>query len=208
MLKANSNIVKYMEENGITKQAIRDNVEKAYQGVLDALLIDTEHDHNTRETAHRVAKMMVNEIYKGRYEEMPKVTSFPNDKHYDGLYSVGPIEVRATCAHHSMPIVGNAWVAVLPGKRVIGLSKFSRIIDWLSSRPTIQEELCEQVADTLVEVTEAKGIYVVIKASHGCCTQRGIKASNSNMTTAVIRGEFRGNSDLKREALELFDEFK
>jgi len=197
-----------MEDNNITKQSIRENVEKAYQGVLEALLIDTEHDHNTRETAHRVSKMMVDEIFKGRYTAMPRVTSFPNDKEYDGLYTVGPIELRSTCAHHGQNIAGRCWIAILPGTRVIGLSKFSRLVDWLASRPTIQEELTEQVADLLSNITEAKGVFVVIKAQHGCCTHRGIKAYNSNMTTSVIRGEFRGNVELKKEALELFEEFK
>jgi len=203
----NENIVEYMEKEGITQTKILENVEKAFQGVLDALLIDTEQDHNSRETAHRVAKMYVNEIFKGRYTSMPKITAFPNTKEYDGLYTVGPIAVRSTCCHHIMPITGNCWVAVLPGKKVIGLSKFARVVDWICSRPSIQEELTEQIADVLEEVTEARGVYVVVKAEHGCCTHRGIRAHNSNMTTAVIRGEFRGNPELKKEALALFEEF-
>jgi len=206
-LRANDNIADYMKQNNIDTDEIKKNVEKAYQGVLDALLIDTESDHNTRETAHRMAKMFVDEIYKGRYTNMPKVTAFPNDKNYDQIYTVDEIEVRSTCAHHFQNITGRAWVAIYPGDKVIGLSKFSRIIDWVASRPTIQEELVEQIADKLEEVTGAKGIMVVAKLSHGCCTQRGIKAHNSNMTTSVVRGVFKTNSDMKKEAISMFSNF-
>jgi len=134
---------------------------------------------------------------------MPKVTSFPNAKKYDQMYTVGPIDIRSTCAHHFAPITGQAYVAVFPGTKVIGLSKFARIIDWVVSRPTIQEEMVEQIADVLEEVTEAKGIMVVVDAEHGCCTHRGIKAHSSNMTTSVVRGSFKKSSELKTEALTL-----
>jgi len=175
--------------------------------VLDCLMIDTVNDHNTQDTANRVAKMMVNEIFKGRYQPMPKVTAFPNAKDYNQIYTVDEIEVRSTCAHHFQPIVGRAWVAVYPGDKVIGLSKFARIIDWIASRPTIQEELVEQIADKLEEVTGARGIMVVVKAEHGCCTNRGIKAHSSNMTTSVVRGEFMKNKDMKAEAISMFQNF-
>jgi len=206
-MACNDNIVSYMEEMNLTEEDIIDEVANAFDGVLEALRIDTESDHNTQETAKRVAKMYVQEIFKGRYQPMPRVTAFPNAKEYDQIYTVDEIEVRSTCAHHFQPIVGRAWVAIYPGDKVIGLSKFSRIIDWIASRPTIQEELVEQIADTLEGVTGAKGIMVVVKAEHGCCTNRGIKAHSSNMTTSVVRGVFKNEPEMKKEAIAMFQNF-
>ena len=206
-MACNDNIAEFMEEMDLTEEDLIDDVANAFAGVLEALRIDTDSDHNTQETAKRVAKMYVQEIFKGRYQPMPRVTAFPNAKEYDQIYTVDEIEVRSTCAHHFQPIVGRAWVAIYPGDKVIGLSKFSRIIDWIASRPTIQEELVEQIADKLEEVTGAKGIMVVVKAEHGCCTNRGIKAHSSNMTTSVVRGVFKNEPEMKKEAIAMFQNF-
>jgi len=187
------------------RDELRENVAKAFQGVLDALLIDTENDHNTKETAHRVAKMYVDEIFRGRYYPKPKITAFPNSKEYDQIYTVGPISVRATCAHHFQNIVGKCWVGVKPGKKVIGLSKFNRLVDWICSRPTIQEEMTEQIADEIERTTQAKGVAVVVRAEHHCMIHRGVKEHESDMVTSVMRGEFRENPSLKAEFLSLID---
>jgi len=189
----------------IHRQAIRTNVELAFQGVLDALCIDTEHDHNTRDTAKRIAKMYVDEIFRGRFYPMPDVTAFPNAKKYDQIYTVGPITVRSTCAHHFQNITGKCWIGVKPGEKVIGLSKFNRLVDWVASRPTIQEEMTEQIADIIEELTEAKGIAVVVRAEHHCMTHRGVKEHESDMVTSVMRGEFRDEPSLKAEFLSLID---
>ena len=146
----NDNISEHVTEKDLKK--MQRDVEKYFQKVLESLKIDTENDHNTQETAKRVAKMMVREVFAGRYEPKPRITSFPNATAYDELYLTGPIKIRSTCAHHFQPIVGNAWVGVFPGKNVIGLSKFNRLVDWVASRPQIQEEMTVQIADITTSV--------------------------------------------------------
>ena len=204
--RCNDNISNLVTEKDITK--IERNVKKQFQKVLDALLIDTVHDHNTNETAKRVAKMLVREVFAGRYEPKPRITSFPNANQYDQLYLTGPIKIRSTCAHHFQPIVGNAWVGVFPGKEVIGLSKFNRLVDWIASRPQIQEEMTVQIADLIEEETKAEGIAVVIKAEHMCLTHRGVKEHESDMTTSIVRGSLREIESQKREFFNLLKGMK
>lgn len=146
--------------------------------------------------------MFVTEIFAGRYEQRPDVTSFPNER-YDHLYIVQPIRISSTCAHHFQPITGKCWIGVFPGKKVIGLSKFQRLVDWVSSRPTIQEELTHQIADEIQSVTEAEGLGVIIKAEHGCMINRGVRLHESEMMTSVLRGKLRDVDGLKAEFLQL-----
>ena len=204
--RCNDNISDIVTEKDVIK--IERNVEKRFQKVLDALLIDTVNDHNTKETAKRVAKMLVREIFAGRYEPKPRVTSFPNANQYDELYVTGPIKIRSTCAHHFQPIVGNAWIGVFPGKNVIGLSKFNRLVNWIASRPQIQEEMTVQIADLIEEETQAEGIAVVIKAEHLCLTHRGVKEHESDMTTSIVRGSLRKEETQKREFFNLLKGMK
>ncbi len=195
-------------------QAIQDEVEIHFQKVLDSLVIDTKNDHNTQETAKRVAKMFVREIFAGRYLPMPRVTAFPNTGggngggRYNQVYISGPITVRSTCAHHMMPIVGNCWIGVKPGDKVIGLSKFNRLVDWVASRPQIQEEMTEQIADIIEEQTKPEALAVVIKAQHFCLTHRGVKEHDSDMTTSVMRGKFREEQALRHEFLTLMNNMR
>ena len=204
--RCNDNISDIVTEKDVTK--IERNVEKRFQKVLEALLIDTTNDYNTKETAKRVAKMLVREVFAGRYEPKPRVTSFPNANQYDELYVTGPIKIRSTCAHHFQPIVGNAWIGVFPGKEVIGLSKFNRLVDWVASRPQIQEEMTVQIADLIEEETQAEGIAVVVKAEHMCLTHRGVKEHESDMTTSIVRGSLREEETQKREFFNLLKGMK
>jgi GTP cyclohydrolase I len=176
--------------------------------VLESLVIDTENDHNTNDTANRVAKMFMKEIFGGRYEAIPKITAFPNVTNYDQIYVTGPITIRSTCAHHMMPIIGKAYIGVYPGKNVIGLSKFNRLADWVASRPQIQEEMTQQLADIIEQETEAEGIAVVIQAEHFCMTHRGVKEHESDMTTAIMRGAFRTDKSLKKEFYDIVARMK
>lgn len=178
---------------------IMEEVTDSFQQVLDSLVIDTANDHNTQETARRVAKMFCQEIFSGRYEHKPRVTAFPNVTSYDQLYVTGPITIRSTCAHHFQNIHGKCYVGVFPGKNVIGLSKFNRLVDWLASRPTIQEELTVQIADLIEQETQADGIAVMVQAEHHCMTMRGVKEHESAMTTSIMRGCFREDPHLKQE---------
>ena len=188
--------------------SIEDVVAEAFQGVLKALIINTEDDHNTKDTAKRVAKMYVQEIFKGRYTKPPKITAFPNAKKYDQIYITGPITINSTCAHHFQPITGGCYVGVFPGEKVIGLSKFNRLVDWIVSRPQIQEEMTEQIADEIEKQTEAKGVAVVIKAKHFCMSARGVKEHDSDMLTSVIRGDFLKIEHLKAEFFSLLNNMK
>ena len=143
----NDKITEYLKDGDIEK--LITEVQEKVQSLLDSLIINSEKDHNTQRTAERVAKMFITEIFSGRYETLPKITSFPNVLDYDQLYTTGPISVRSTCAHHMQPIVGKCYIGVFPGKHVIGLSKFNRIVRWIAQRPQIQEEMTMQIADKL-----------------------------------------------------------
>ena len=189
-------------------QDIENNVTEAFQGVLDALLIDTKNDHNTKDTARRVAKMFVHEIFRGRYYPPPKITAFPNVKQYDQIYMSGPMSINSTCAHHFQPITGKAYVGIFPGEKVIGLSKFNRMVDWVASRPQIQEEMTEQIADMIEQETEAKGVAVIVKAEHFCMTARGVKEHESDMVTSVVRCIFRDEPAIKAEFFSLLSTMK
>ena len=178
-------------------------VEENMKAVLQSLVIDTDNDHNTNDTARRVAKMFMNEIFSGRYETKPKVTAFPNANEYDELYVTGPITIRSTCAHHFQAIKGRAYIGVFPGKNVIGLSKFNRITDWIASRPQIQEEMTTQIAEALREYAKTPHIAVVVKAEHHCMTMRGVREHESDMTTAIMMGAFETDQSLKKEFYDI-----
>ena len=196
----NDNIAEYIKEGELQK--LQDEVTEKFQEVLDTLVIDTANDHNTQETAKRVAKMWIREIFGGRYIPEPRVTSFPN-MGYNNLYTTGPITIRSTCAHHFQNIVGKCWVGVFPEEEVIGLSKFNRLVHHIAERPQIQEEMTTQIADKLVEYAKTKNVAVVVKAEHHCMTHRGVKEHESDMTTAVMLGKFREDPNLKSEFYNL-----
>jgi GTP cyclohydrolase IA len=143
---ANDNIAEFIEPGDLA--ALLDEVEIKMQGVLESLVIDTENDHNTGHTARRVAKMYLNEVFKGRYVEGPSVTEFPNAEHLNELMIVGPITVRSACSHHFCPVIGKVWIGVMPNEHtnVIGLSKYARMAEWIMNRPQIQEEAVVQLA--------------------------------------------------------------
>jgi GTP cyclohydrolase I len=193
---SNDNISEFIETKELPK--LQAEVEKAMETVLKSLVIDTENDHNTQETAKRVAKMFVNETFGGRYVPAPRVTSFPN-MGYKSLYTTGPISIRSTCAHHFQNIVGKAWVGIFPEDEVIGLSKFNRIIHHIAERPQIQEEMTTQIAEELVKYAKTSNVAVVVKAEHHCMTHRGVKEHESDMTTAVMLGAFQKDPNLKQE---------
>jgi GTP cyclohydrolase I len=201
--RANDNIAAFIETGELDE--LRHEVESRMQQVLDALVIDTEHDHNTAETARRVAKMFVDEVFAGRYRAAPAVTSFPNVARLEDLMIVGPITVRSACSHHLCPIIGKVWIGVLPnaGAELIGLSKFARLCDWVMSRPQIQEEAVVMLADELERRIRPQGLAVVMEADHFCMHWRGVRDDQPVMTTSVMRGAFLKNDALRREFLEL-----
>lgn len=197
---ANDNISEFIKPGEL--ELLQNEVQNELQRVLSSLIIDTEHDHNTKETAKRVAKMFLNETFGGRYVPEPRVTSFPN-MGYNNLYTTGPITIRSTCAHHFQNIVGRCWVGIFPEEEVIGLSKFNRLVHHIAERPQIQEEMTTQIADKLVQYAKTPNVAVVVKAEHHCMTHRGVKEHDSDMTTAVMLGKFRDDPNLKQEFYNL-----
>jgi GTP cyclohydrolase I len=175
---------------------------------LRALVIDTAGDHNTHATAHRVAKMFVSEVFRGRYVSPPAVTEFPNVQRLNELMIVGPLALRSACSHHLCPIVGKVWVGVLPNEHsnLIGLSKYARICDWIMSRPQIQEEAVVMLADALEGHVKPDGLAVVVRANHFCMHWRGVKDNDSMMTNSVMRGAFLKDASLRREFVSLLNQ--
>jgi GTP cyclohydrolase IA len=200
---ANDNIADFIEPGELA--ALLDEVENKMKGVLESLVIDTETDHNTGDTARRVAKMYLNEVFKGRYLHAPSITEFPNAEHLNELMIVGPITVRSACSHHLCPVIGKIWIGVMPNEHtnVIGLSKYARLAEWVMGRPQIQEEAVVQLADLIQQKTQPDGLAIVMEATHFCMGWRGVKDMDSKMINSVMRGSFLKNTDLRREFLSL-----
>ena len=200
---ANDNIAEFIEPGELEK--LLDEVTGKMQGVLESMVIDTENDHNSKDTARRVAKMYLNEVFKGRYVKGPDVTEFPNAEHLNELMIVGPLTVRSACSHHFCPVIGKIWIGVMPNEHtnVIGLSKYARLVDWIMGRPQIQEEAVVQLADLIMEKTQPDGLAIVMEASHFCMSWRGVRDNDSRMINSVMRGVFLKDSALRREFLSL-----
>jgi GTP cyclohydrolase I len=200
---ANDNIADFIEPGELER--LLDEVAGKMQGVLQSLVIDTEHDHNTQDTARRVAKMYIQEVFKGRYVKAPTITEFPNAEHLNELMIVGPIKVRSACSHHFCPVIGQVWIGVMPNERtnVIGLSKYARLAEWVMGRPQIQEEAVVQLADLIQEKTQPDGLAIVMEATHFCMGWRGVKDLDSKMINSVMRGVFLKDPNLRREFLSL-----
>jgi len=200
---ANDNIAEFIQGEAELKE-LEQEVTGKLQGLLESLVIDTDGDHNTRGTARRVARMFLHEVFKGRYHAMPPVTEFPNAERLNELMIVGPITVRSACSHHLVPILGKLWIGVLPseGSNLVGLSKYSRIADWVMSRPQIQEEAVMQLADLLEARLKPEGVALVLEADHYCTQWRGVK-DGTHMTNSIMRGAFLTNPELRKEFLQL-----
>ncbi len=200
---ANDNIADFIEPGEL--ELLLDEVEEKMKGVLSSLVIDVERDHNTDETARRVAKMYVSEVFRGRYVEAPPITEFPNAEHLNELMIVGPITVRSACSHHFCPVIGQIWIGVLPNEHtnVIGLSKYARLAEWVMGRPQIQEEAVVQLADLIQQKTQPDGLAIVMEATHFCMGWRGVKDMDSKMINSVMRGSFLKDPNLRREFLSL-----
>ena len=199
----NDNIAEFIEPGELEK--LLDEVTHKMEGVLSSMVIDTERDHNTDNTARRVAKMYVNEVFRGRYVQPPSITEFPNAEHLNELMIVGPITVRSACSHHFVPVIGKVWIGVMPNEHtnVIGLSKYARLAEWIMGRPQIQEEAVVQLADLIMDKTQPDGLAIVMEASHYCMAWRGVKDMDSKMINSVMRGVFLKDPNLRREFLSL-----
>ena len=201
---AGDNISEVLQEGD--KDILIDEAAIAFEGVLDALLIDRYNDPNSKGTAKRLAKMYFNEIMAGRYDVMPSATAFPNDSddRYDGMLVVRS-ELRSMCSHHHQPVAGVAYIGIIASDKLIGLSKYTRIAQWCARRGTLQEELANDIAREIGKATDAEHLGVYIQATHGCCENRGIMAHSSLTQTTVLKGAFKDDGDTKKE---FFDNIK
>jgi GTP cyclohydrolase I len=201
---AGDNVSEYIDES--MKEQLIDEATTAFEGVLDALLIDRENDPNSKGTARRLAKMYFNEIMAGRYEQAPDATAFPNDSadRYEGMLVVRS-ELRSMCSHHHQPVSGVAYIGIIAANKLIGLSKYTRIAQWCARRGTLQEELCNDIAREISKATDSENVAVYIQATHGCCENRGIMAHSSLTQTTVLKGTFKDDPHTKKE---FFDNIK
>ena len=202
---ANDNISAFLKPGEL--EELLAEVEAKFKGVLESLVIDTESDHNTQDTARRVAKMYLTEVFSGRYIEAPAVTEFPNASSLNELMIVGPIKVRSACSHHFCPIMGRLWICIMPNEHsnLIGLSKYSRLAEWVMSRPQIQEEAITQMAEVLMNKVSPDGLAVVMEADHFCMHWRGVKDDGTKMINSVMRGSFLRDHILRSEFLALLN---
>jgi len=202
---ANDNISAYIKPGEIEELLVE--VADKMTALLQSLVIDTDHDHNTQDTARRVAKMYVNEVFRGRYAPIPSITEFPNALSLNELMIVGPVTVRSACSHHLCPIMGRLWIGLMPNQHsnLIGLSKYSRLAEWIMTRPQIQEEAITQLAELLVKRVKPDGLAVVMEADHFCMHWRGVKDTGSKMVNSVMRGSFLKDPALRREFLALIN---
>jgi GTP cyclohydrolase I len=198
---AGDNVSEYL--HWTDREALMDEATRAFESVLDALLIDRETDPNSKGTARRLAKMYFNEIMAGRYEPAPDCTAFPNDgeDRYEGMLVVRS-ELRSMCSHHHQPVIGVAYIGILAAHKLIGLSKYTRIAQWCARRGTLQEELCNDIAREIMKVTDSQDVGVYIQAQHGCCENRGIMAHSSLTQTTVLHGSFRTDPGVKKEFMD------
>lgn len=201
---AGDNISKHIHEG--EHQLLIDELTLKFEGVLDSLVIDRKNDPNSMDTGRRLAKMYVNEIMSGRYHPAPNPTAFPNENghSYNGMLVVRS-ELKSMCSHHHQPVSGVAYIGIIPGSKVIGLSKYTRIAQWCARRGTLQEELANNILREIVNATDSKNVGVYIQAQHGCCENRGIMAHSSLTQTTVLEGSFIEDPACKKE---FFDNIK
>lgn len=192
-LFASDNLSAYLKEG--EQELLVKEVEEKFKSVLKSLVIDTDNDPNSRDTAKRLAKMYVYELLEGRYTPPPSVTSFPNEgsERYEGMLCVRA-ELVSMCSHHHQPVKGVAIIGIIPTGYVIGLSKYVRIAQWCARRGTLQEELCNQIAREIMKATDTENVGVYIQATHGCMEHRGVMAHSSLTQTTVVHGLFHNDS--------------
>ena len=198
---ASDNISQFIHE-GEKEELVKELTGK-FEDVLDSLVIDRQNDPNSMETGRRLAKMYINELMSGRYNPIPNATAFPNhvEEGYKGMLVVRS-ELKSVCSHHHQPVTGTAYIGIIAGERLIGLSKYTRIAQWCARRGTLQEELCNDVAKEIMKATGSNDVGVYIQATHGCCENRGIMAHSSLTQTTVLEGAFLQDPNTRKEFMD------
>ena len=172
--------------------------ESAATALLSALGIDLDRE-GLAETPRRMVDALVEMTTVPEFD----LTSFPNEEDYDELVLVEDIPVRSVCEHHVLPFVGVAHVGYLPGERILGLSKFARMVDFHARRPQTQERLTQQVARHIQDQLAPRGVGVVIEAEHTCMTLRGARAAGTRTVTSALYGRLRDDARSRAEFLDL-----
>ena len=185
------------------KEALIEEATVAFEGVLDALVIDRHNDPNSMGTGKRLAKMYIKELMAGRYDPIPSATAFPNDSasRYEGMLVVRS-ELTSMCSHHHQIVKGVAYIGIIAADKLIGLSKYTRIAQWCASRGTLQEELANDIAREIQKATGAEHLGVYVQATHGCVENRGVKAHSSLTQTTVLKGAFKEDAGTKKEFMD------
>jgi GTP cyclohydrolase IA len=183
-----------------------ENATEAYGKFLDALGCDWRNDPNSSDTPRRVAKAYVFDLWKGRYEPMSDITSFPSDG-YQGIVLEKDIPLISQCSHHHQTIMGVVHIAYIPGPEgnVVGLSKLNRIVDHFGRRGAIQEQLTMAIHNAIDKICEGNvGVMVMVKATHNCVSCRGVKHQGASMMTSEVSGVFADHTKTaKMEVLEM-----
>lgn len=178
-------------------------IEKHFKALMKEGLGSDLTDPNLTGTPERIARMYA-ELFQGENKEFDGLTTFPNAENYDQIVLLDNIHFVSMCSHHFLPFAGLAWVAYIPDKKVLGASKPARVIKHYGARPQLQENLCEQVVNYLQTELAPKGVMVVMRAIHGCMSNRGINQyGGSGMVTSALRGVFKEEKSVKDEALDL-----
>src|SRR5262249_4150524 len=155
-----------------------------------------------RDTPDRVARMYA-ELFAGLHQDPRQLLEKSFTEKYDEVVLVKDIEFASMCEHHLMPFTGKAHIAYLPKGRIVGLSKLARVVEVLSHRPQVQERMTEELADLLMRELDARGVAVIVEASHSCMTVRGVRKENSVCTTSAMRGSFKENQSTRAELMAL-----
>tara|TARA_B100000424_G_C22907110_1_gene482527 strand:+ start:46 stop:735 length:690 start_codon:yes stop_codon:yes gene_type:complete len=198
---AGDNISEFIKEGEIEK--LIDELTPKFESVLEGLIIDIENDPNSMDTGRRLAKMYVRELMSGRYNPMPKATAFPNDSSsaYKGLLTIRS-EIVSMCSHHHQPVKGVAYIGIIAGDSLIGLSKYTRIAQWCAKRGTLQEELAMDISREIMKATNSENVGVYVQATHGCVEHRGVEAHSSLTQTTVLEGAFKHDPATKKEFMD------
>lgn len=180
-------------------------IEKHFSEIMNILGLDLTDD-SLAGTPHRVAKMYVNEIFKGlNPENRPATKLFENKYEFNQILLEKDITFYSNCEHHFVPFFGKAHVAYIPEKNVIGLSKINRLVKYYAQRPQVQERLTQQIAKDLQDCLGTESVAVIIDAKHLCVASRGVEDNTSSTTTVFYGGKFK-NEDTKKELLSLLSQ--
>jgi GTP cyclohydrolase I len=198
---AGDNISDYIQPG--EKDMLIDELTTKFEDVLKGLVIDIKNDPNSMDTGRRLAKMYINELMSGRYDPMPKATAFPNDSTtaYKGLLTIRS-EIVSMCSHHHQPVKGVAYIGIIAGDSLIGLSKYTRIAQWCAKRGTLQEELAMDISREIMKATNSANVGVYVQATHGCVEHRGVEAHSSLTQTTVLEGAFKDDPATKKEFMD------